>query len=197
MSVSIPKQIKPVKVIVVGSCGVGKTALIAKYFKKQITQISTDTTISPASFHTTINLPDDVEAHMQIWDTAGQERFQSISTMFYRDSQVALVCFDDKAAGTIEQWINRVHNEVPECLILLVQTKADLLDGDQMLDANAKGVELKAKYSAHSFYLTSAIDGRMVDDVFFDAALFARVDEKSEATRSEVKEKETNKSGCC
>ena len=197
MSLTNQKQTKPVKVIVVGSCGVGKTALIAKYFKKQIPQISTDTTISPASFHAIINLPNDIEAHVQIWDTAGQERFQSISTMFYRDSQVALVCFDDKATGTIEQWISRVHNEVPDCLILLVQTKADLLDNEQLLEANANGVEFKEKYNAHSFYLTSAIDGRMVDDVFFDAALFAKVEEKAEATRNEVKETEKDKSSCC
>ena len=184
---------KQVKVIVVGSCGVGKTALIGKYFKKDFNE-NTDTTISPASSHAIIKLPSGIDAHVQIWDTAGQERFQSISTMFYRDSHVALICFDINTTDTIEQWINRVHNEVPECLIMLVQTKADLLDQTALMETNAKGNQMKNEFKAHSFYLTSAVDGRMVENVFFDSALYAVCEDKTETAKSE---EQKEKGSCC
>jgi Ras-related protein Rab-7A len=84
---------RPIKVILVGSSGVGKTSLINNYFD-QPHETDTSPTVAPALVATTISIPSGQPVDLHIWDTAGQERFQSIGGMFYRESDVALVCFD-------------------------------------------------------------------------------------------------------
>jgi small GTP-binding protein len=71
-----------VKIILVGSSGVGKTCLSASYQKQNFNK-NTAPTVAPASSCRVVIL--------QIWDTAGQERYASISQLFFRDSNVAFV----------------------------------------------------------------------------------------------------------
>ena len=187
--------VKSVKLIVVGSCGVGKTALITKFQKKTFAA-ETNSTVSPASSTANISLPDNVTASLQIWDTAGQERFQSISTMFYRESNVAFVCFDHESFDSIEQWVNRVRTEEPSCKIILVLTKADLLDPNEEIEANGEGTTVQKALKASGFYMTSSVDGRNVNEVFYEAAMIAGKTEVQ--TTSTVKiDSESKKSSCC
>jgi GTPase SAR1 family protein len=41
-----------------------------------------------------VNTPEDKVIKFEIWDTAGQERFRSLSPMYYRNAQAAVVVFD-------------------------------------------------------------------------------------------------------
>ena len=42
-------------------------------------------------------------AKLQIWDTAGQEKYQSLSSQFYRGSDVCLIVFDLTDEYTFER----------------------------------------------------------------------------------------------
>jgi GTPase SAR1 family protein len=57
----------------------------------------------------TVKLPDNIEAELHVWDTAGQERFQSIGSMFYRDSDIAFICFESSTINSIAGWVERVR----------------------------------------------------------------------------------------
>lgn len=65
------------KIVVLGSQGVGKTSLVARYVKNQFAPASTTSTVG-ASFLTKRVIDDesDTLVRLQIWDTAGQERFR-------------------------------------------------------------------------------------------------------------------------
>lgn len=117
------------KVILIGSSGVGKTSLIRSLLDVPFSDESY-TTVTPAMCTYKFNAPNGNPIEMQIWDTAGQEQYQSISQMFYRDSQVALLCFDAerKNREDIVRWQRSILEIVPKCKIILVLTKIDAVD---------------------------------------------------------------------
>jgi small GTP-binding protein len=65
------------KIVVLGSQGVGKTSLVARYVKNQFNPSTTTSTVG-ASFLTkrVVDEDSDTTVRLQIWDTAGQERFR-------------------------------------------------------------------------------------------------------------------------
>lgn len=67
------------KIVVLGSQGVGKTSLVARYVKNQFNPSTTVSTVG-ASFLTkrVVDEDSDTTVRLQIWDTAGQERFRYI-----------------------------------------------------------------------------------------------------------------------
>ncbi len=40
---------------------------------------------------------------LSIWDTAGQERFESLTKMYFKDSDAALVVYDITSAESFEK----------------------------------------------------------------------------------------------
>ncbi|OHS99961.1 small GTP-binding protein [Tritrichomonas foetus] len=157
------------KVILVGSSGVGKTSLVSAYFDNPFENQELPT-VAPASCTATVTLDNARKVDLQIWDTAGQERFQSISQMFYRDSHVAFVCYDIENTESIDQWVERVRQSVPECVIFLVTTKADLLTTDQQTECADKGNAAAKRLNCKLHLLTSAQNGLGVKELFMNAA---------------------------
>ena len=185
-----------IKVILVGSSGVGKTSLVSAFFDNPFENQDLPT-VSPSSCSAVLEI-DGKKIDLQIWDTAGQERFQSISQMFYRDSHVAFVCFDAKNVNSVENWINRVRDEVPECIIYLVATKSDMLTQEETNDLNQKGQEMLTKFHAKNFLLTSAKTGSGVSDLFASAAqCYSEIFKVNEPVVQKMLVENQKKTGCC
>jgi small GTP-binding protein len=115
-------------------------------------------------------LPTGKSVDLHIWDTAGQERFQSIGGMFYRDSDVAFVCFDLTVVQTIPDWVGRVRKQVADCIIFLVVTKQDLMSDTELQELVQRGAELVQENGAKSFFVTSSARGIGVKELFTAAA---------------------------
>lgn len=186
------------KLIIVGSTHVGKTSLVSAFFEQQF-ETQTVSTVAPAFSSAKVNLPNETTVELQIWDTAGQEQYQSISQMFYRDAQIAFVCYDKENYESIEQWIVHVHDHVPECLIILVATKTDLLSTDQLAEERSKGKEFQYKYGCAGFYTTSAKSGQGVQELFHGAAQYGEQfnTPKSPTIDKLDSAKNKNERGCC
>lgn len=199
---SKPSGIAPtytMKVILVGSSGVGKTSLVSSYFENPF-DVQALPTVAPASCTTTITLPGNVRVELQIWDTAGQERFQAISQMFYRDSHIAFVCYDKDSIDSVPNWIERVRSEVQDCIIFLVSTKSDLLDAAQLEEVKAKGEELKQEVDAHGHYVTSSSKRIGVSDLFMEAAKCCTIVYQSNQPTVDLNspsQEQGGKGGCC
>ena len=169
MSRSNQPQVHIMKVILVGTSGVGKTSLVSAYFDNPF-DVQALPTVAPASCNATIELPGNIKVELQIWDTAGQERFQAISQMFYRDSNIAFVCYDQNTIETVDDWIEKVRAEVPDCLIFLVLTKCDMLSEEQKAIFEDKGKDLKEKTGSSFFIMTSSSLKTGVKSLFTEAA---------------------------
>jgi small GTP-binding protein len=117
----------------------------------------------------TIEIENGTLVALQIWDTAGQEQYQSISQMFYRDAQVAFICYDQKAIDGVDDWAFTLRNLVPDCRISLVVTKSDLLDANGLQALTAASARRAADIGA-LYFVTSAKTGEGVPEVFRSAA---------------------------
>ncbi|KAI3406430.2 YPT53 [Candida oxycetoniae] len=129
-------QLPPYKVVVLGESSVGKTSLVHRFTLDKY-DAHTSNTIG-AAYITKIfssRRQPERKIRLEIWDTAGQERYRSLTPMYYRNANAALVCFDlnnfEHSFKTAKYWIEQLElnnafaasNKID---IRFVGTKADL-----------------------------------------------------------------------
>ncbi|KAI9704536.1 MAG: hypothetical protein M1820_005610 [Bogoriella megaspora] len=123
------------KIVVLGSQGVGKTSLVHRYVKNAFTPPTTTSTIG-ASFLTkrVVDIDTSTVVRLQIWDTAGQERFRSISKLYYRGANAAVLCYDITDADSFAEmgrWLLELKKNLGDDVILhIVGTKSDVVAED-------------------------------------------------------------------
>jgi small GTP-binding protein len=81
-----PAPVASFKFIVIGSSGVGKTALLKRLTEDSFTTDSQSTI--GVEFDSALIEVDGESVKLQIWDTAGQERFRSIAKAYFRGRSV-------------------------------------------------------------------------------------------------------------
>jgi small GTP-binding protein len=130
---SPPRSIE-LKIVVLGSAFVGKTAIINRYCR-QAFQDGSPPTVG-AGFLTHSLQINGSDVTVMLWDTAGEERFRSVAPSILRGAHALVLVFD--LANTIsfselgiylDMFLNKCHvdpNETPP--ILLLGNKADLPD---------------------------------------------------------------------
>ena len=127
------------KCIVIGSSGVGKTALTKRLVENSFSE-HMQSTIGIGYEFTTIEV-DDRPVKLNVWDTAGQEKFRSISRAYYREAVCVLIVFDlsDKATfDDVSSWLDDVRQRCdPKASIILVGNKSDLDESRQVSIAEA------------------------------------------------------------
>lgn len=167
---------KPAKVIIIGPCGVGKTALVVRRQDDQFDPRSPSTI--GASF--SVLFVNGVK--LNVWDTAGQERYRSLTPLYTRDADVVFACtqIDDAGSWAALQQILRdenVKHHIRNARVYLVFTKCDLVDCDIISGAKITNRERAGKmFNFESIYYTSAHSGEGVIDLFNAAASIVRPD---------------------
>ena len=94
-----------VKVIILGSSGVGKTSLMRQYVNKTFTK-DYKTTLGADFSIKEVEIDENQSAVVQIWDTAGQERFQSLGVAFYRGADCCMLVYDVTNISSFESLIS-------------------------------------------------------------------------------------------
>ena len=84
----------------------------------------------------------------------------------YHGSQVALVCFDNHNIRSVPEWVQRVHEQEPQCIIFLVLTKKDTLNEEEMNQAISEGNHMKNQVGAKNFFITSASLNTGIKELF-------------------------------
>ena len=129
------------KVIILGDSGVGKTSLMNQYVNKRFSSqykvkiflgrgSNLDQATIGADFLTKEVLVDDRMVTLQIWDTAGQERYNSLASLYYRGSNIAIIMYDItnpesfiKAQKYYSDLISKGPNDI---VIGLIGNKSDI-----------------------------------------------------------------------
>ncbi|KAL5006720.1 hypothetical protein ScPMuIL_015526 [Solemya velum] len=116
------------KLVVVGDCGCGKTALIQRYTRGVYTEGYT-----PSSFDTstaTYSVSDTYHIQMSIWDTPGDSGFDGVRPLSYTDADLIVICFNigdpDSMANAVTKWGPEVRENCPHQPIILVGCQSDL-----------------------------------------------------------------------
>ena len=184
-----------IRVVIIGDSCVGKTALLLRQIEGQFHENSKQTTI--VSFlKSVVRTSDTQQVTLELWDTAGTEKYRSLSQVFYRAAQIALICVDSNTLDSnnlqsILEWKAAVLNVEPECQIVLVGTKSDLLQQDAT-SVYKKLVELKEQAKVNNVFLTSSLTGEGVNDLFTSVALMA----KPVLNHNVPDQQNTNSCGC-
>lgn len=174
-----------VKVIVLGSSNVGKTALMKRYTTGKFSDVRRATV--GADFMTKVMTLNDTEIIVQVWDTAGQEKFHqgTIGTPFYRGADGCLLVYDvtnEKSFEQLELWRDEVFRRIDKSSyfpLVVVGNKIDLRTPDSIIDQSS--VIEWCRENAYGHIETSA-----KDDLGVEAAMQAVVALALEQRRSSV-----------
>jgi len=154
------------KLVILGDACVGKSCLINKFSTQKFREFE-EPTIGAAFQAVKVS---DAYLTLEVWDTAGQERFRSLAPMYYRDANVALICYDITNKQSFESakyWYKQLaENGGKDCIKILVATKADLY-----IQREVEDVERYLKSANISYFMeTSSKTGENINKLFNLAA---------------------------
>ena len=201
MSYKLPQNHRPaMKVILVGSSGVGKTCLISSYLKQTFDENKTST-VAPSYSFIDVKNSNGLSVRLQIWDTAGQERYHSVSQLFFRDSDVAFICYeagDEISFNAVPDWVKSVKDEVPTCDLFFVITKSDIHTPEEVQQCQSTSENSFAQYEPKGIFVTSAKANQGVQEVFNAAVELYKP--KNATIKTPVADPKASKGkdgGCC
>jgi small GTP-binding protein len=153
------------KFIIIGSAGVGKTAIL-KRLVDGIYQETAQSTIG-VEYDTVLFIIENRKVKLQIWDTAGQERFRSIARAYYRNAVGVILVFDvtgRKSFEALPSWMSDIHSLCdPNVVVQLIGNKSDLKSHRLVTIAEAEAFASQQKLQ---YIETSAKYGDNVTEAF-------------------------------
>jgi small GTP-binding protein len=157
------------KFIVIGTSGVGKTAILKRLVDDVFTTDS-QSTIGVEFLATTVDV-EGQQIKLQIWDTAGQERFRSIAKAYFRSAIGVVLVFDlsdRKSFDDLNQWLVDIHALCdPNAVVTLIGNKLDLADQRKVTSNEA---EAFAHLHQLAYCETSALGGDNIQEAFHRTA---------------------------
>lgn len=175
------------KVIMVGSGGVGKSALTLQFMYDEFVE---DYEPTKADSYRKKVVLDGEEVQIDILDTAGQEDYAAIRDNYFRSGEGFLLVFSItepesfSASAEFREQILRVKAEEDKIPLLLVGNKSDLEERRQVSADEARS---KADEWAVQYVETSAKTRANVDKVFFDLMREVRTKKMSENKEKNLK----------
>ena len=159
---------EPVKVVLLGESGVGKTSIISQFTSNQFNP-RVPTSVSAKFVSKIIDFPKyNKKIKFDIWDTVGQEKYRSLAKIFYKDAKIIIFVYDITREFSFEAlkdfWYKETQNNADNDPILaLVGNKIDLYE-QQKVDNNDGKIfadEIKA-----IFQTTSALSNSGIKNLF-------------------------------
>ncbi|KAJ3440816.1 ras and ef-hand domain-containing protein [Anaeramoeba flamelloides] len=164
--------LSPIKVVLLGSAGSGKTSIITRYIDNtfNLKQIST----IGATFQKKKFVIDQQQVSLRIWDTSGQERFRSIVPLYYRLTRVAVLVFDITKQNSLDElsfWVDQLQNQLEQLpLLVVVGNKSDLKNLHKDCEKIIENGKQFAESIGATFSLSSALSGEGINDFFYNVA---------------------------
>lgn len=155
------------KVVVMGSGGVGKSALVIKFVSGEFVK-EYDPTIEDAYRKTIV--VDGSTALLDILDTAGQEEFSTLMDQWMRDGKVFILVFSVTDRGSFDQIrdlyekILRIQ-EADHVPVVLVGNKKDLENERKV--KKQEGKDLAEELQMYTYVETSAKLGDQISETFY------------------------------
>ena len=157
-----------IKICLLGNLYVGKTSIASRYCKNSFTENYMNT-IGGAYQQQNVVLNNGTKIKLHIWDTSGQDRFRSMTNLYYRDAQVAILTYDvtnEESFEGLNYWLNELSEKVERdsMLLCLVGNKNDVEPSKKTVPTS-KGKAF-AEENNMIFFETSAKTGAGVKELF-------------------------------
>ena len=179
----------PIKLVVVGDGGIGKTSMLSVFLTDTFPEKYTPTVFDNA---TKIVGGERGRVALSLWDTAGQEDYARLRPLSYPGADVVAICYSVERAESLsniaKSWYPEVRGFCPNIPVILVGTKSDFRHYEEDDDDAAAAVQARLVPAADVATAAKAIEaaaavecsarlGEGVEDVFqtaVDAVLDAR-----------------------
>ncbi|KAJ3452091.1 ras-related protein rab-5c [Anaeramoeba flamelloides] len=116
-----------IKIVMLGQCGTGKTSIVIRFVQNEFKE-NTKPTVGANFFLRSMNF-EDQNFCLRLWDTSGQEKFDSLTPLYYRNANIAILVYDVKSISSLEKvkyWVKEIKNNVKVMpLLLIVGNKMD------------------------------------------------------------------------
>ena len=176
---SVGKLGTKAKVVILGSQGVGKTAIAKRYVNNKFDESDNIVTLGGAQFQCSADLTSGGKFTFDLWDTGGTDKYDSITKSYYRNATAAIFVYDITQESTIEEakkWIEQLSNEreTKDMVLAVVANKIDLIktdgkDSKEIKEAREKGQKCAAD-GGMLYAQTSAKEGIGIQDLFRNIA---------------------------
>ena len=163
-------NLHPIKIILLGDTGVGKSSIIKRYYEDTFDDNLTTTFVS--SYLEKIIKIKGQKAKLEIWDTAGQEEFRSITKLFVKNSKVIILVYDVTNRPSFEclnYWYDFIEKEIGKEVILgLAGNKTDLIfeEGFGEEVTSEEGKAYAEKINADFSLVSAKESGKEISDLF-------------------------------
>jgi small GTP-binding protein len=121
------------KCVLVGDCGVGKTALKTRIVHDTFDGTDNASTLG-VDFGTKTFRKDNELCHMRLWDTSGSEHYRAVTSGYYRGANMIWFVYDvtrRSSFNNCRRWVQHVRNvmsQEEDVTYLLVANKIDQKD---------------------------------------------------------------------
>ena len=156
------------KIVLIGESSVGKTSIITQFIENTF-QDKLQSTVG-GTFNSKVIRCEDIDKllKLDIWDTAGQERYRSVTKMFYKDADVALLVYDITNKKSFEElknyWVNQVlESSIKKTLLCIIANKSDLINLEQVDEGEARNY---AETINALYFVVSAKDSTSINEMF-------------------------------
>ena len=132
----------PIKIILLGETGTGKTSLINNYFGKKFSE-NEESTLSSEVSSKLLEI-DQVKYSINIWDTCGQERYHSVTKLFIKESKIVIFVYNITKINSFElldYWVKateEILNYDDEAIYGVIGNKADLFENQEVEKSKGK-----------------------------------------------------------
>lgn len=119
---------------------------------------------------------------LSLWDTGGQERFDFFKTDFFKGVSAVALVFDLSRPDTfdqIDEYFNEIRERSGNIPIFLVGNKNDLIEDIGETIPREKIIQKVNQYYLFEYIVTSALDNKNVQRLFYRLAITALLDFKA------------------
>ena len=133
----------PVKVVLVGDTGVGKTCIIQRYVNNSYSE-ENESTFSSTYTNKVLEFKEyNKKLSLDIWDTAGQELYRALAKNFYLNAAIGILVYDIRRKDSYDSiknyWVDQMKESGEENMILgIAGNKCDLFQEEEVPEDEVK-----------------------------------------------------------
>ena len=189
----------PIKIILLGDTGVGKSSIIKRYIEDSFEENLSSTIGS--NFLEKIEKIKGQKVRLEVWDTAGQEEFRSVTKLFVKNSKIIILVYNVTQKLSFEglnYWYDFIQKELAQNFVLGVAgNKTDLIfeDGYDEEITSEEGKAFAEKIKANFALVSAKESGKEITNLF-NQCISSYLDSRdgTEDTNYNIKLKSDNES---